>query len=322
MNEKPIIYIDGLNVFMRHFAANPSKSLNGQLCGGIIGFLGNIDHLARKFRPQKIVVAWEGGGSLRRRAIDSNYKNGRRPVRLNRSQYYKEIPDTEENRNYQLKTLIEILYKTPVVQIYVNDCEADDVIAYLVKTKKQNINKIIVTSDKDYYQLLDENTKIWSPNKKQLINDQYVLDKWSITSRNFCLARCFTGDASDGIKGVKGAGFKTMAKRFPVLSQNEDITVSDIINESQKKVNSGCKIKLYDNIILNEANIRKNWKLMYLDSLMLSADQIKKINYQLENKESVINKMDLYKIINREGLNTFDIHSFFISIKSSLRNII
>ena len=113
-----------------------------------------------------------------------------------------------------------------------------------------------------------------------------------------------------------------MAKRFPVLSQNEDITISDIINESQKKVNSGCKIKLYDNIILNEANIRKNWKLMYLDSLMLSADQIKKINYQLENKESTINKMDLYKIISREGLNTFDIHSFFISIKSSLRNII
>ena len=322
MNEKPIIYIDGLNVFMRHFAANPSKSLNGQLCGGIIGFLGNIDHLARKFRPQKIVVAWEGGGSLRRRAIDSNYKNGRRPVRLNRSQYYKEIPDTEENRNYQLKTLIEILYKTPVVQIYVNDCEADDVIAYLVKTKKQNINKIIVTSDKDYYQLLDENTKIWSPNKKQLIDYQYVLDKWSITSRNFCLARCFAGDSSDGIKGVKGAGFKTMAKRFPVLSQNEDITINDIINESQKKVNSGCKIKLYNNIILNEANIRKNWKLMYLDSLMLSADQIKKINYQLENKESTINKMDLYKIISREGLNTFDIHSFFISIKSSLRNII
>jgi len=62
--------------------------------------------------------------------------------------------------------------------------------------------------------------------------------------------------------------------------------------------------------------------LMYLDSLMLSADQIKKINYQLENKESTINKMDLYKIISREGLNTFDIHSFFISIKSSLRNII
>ena len=322
MNEKPIIYIDGLNVFMRHFAANPSKSLNGKLCGGIVGFLGNIDHLARKFKPQKIVVAWESGGSARRRAIDSNYKEGRRPVKLNRSQYYEDIPDTEENRNYQLKTLIEILYKTPVVQIYVSDCEADDVISYLVKTKKEKINKIIVTSDKDYYQLLDDYTKIWSPNKKQLIDGQYVLDKWSISSQNFCLARCFAGDQSDGIRGVKGAGFKTMSKRFPVLSQNEDVTVDDIINESQNKINDGCKIKLYNNIILNETNIRKNWKLMYLDSMMLSADQIKRINFQLDNKESAINKMDLYRIINREGLNTFDIHSFFISIKSSLRNTI
>jgi len=322
MNEKPIVYIDGLNVFMRHFAANPSKSLNGKLCGGIVGFLGNIDHLARKFKPQKIVVAWEAGGSARRRAIDKNYKEGRRPVRLNRSQYYKDIPDTEENRNYQLKTLIEILYKTPVVQIYVNDCEADDVISYLVKTKKEKIDKIIVTSDKDYYQLLDENTKIWSPNKKQLIDGQYVLDKWSISPQNFCLARCFAGDPSDGIRGVKGAGFKTMSKRFPVLFQNKDITVDDIINESQNKINAGCKIKLYNNIILSETNIRKNWKLMYLDSMMLSADQIKRINFQLDNKESAINKMDLYRIINREGLNTFDIHSFFISIKSSLRNTI
>ena len=323
MIEKPVIYIDGLNVFMRHFAANPSKSLNGQLCGGIIGFLGNIDHLARKFKPRNIVVAWEGGGSLRRRAIDKNYKNGRRPVRLNRSHYYSgDIPDTEENRNYQLKTLVEILYKTPITQIYVNDCEADDVISYLVKTKKEKINKIIVTSDKDYYQLLDEYTKIWSPNKKQLIDAEYVLEKWQISARNFCLSRCFVGDQSDGLAGVKGAGFKSMAKRFPVLSLDEDVTIDDIINVSQNKVNSGCKIKLFEHIIENETNIRKNWKLMYLDSLMLSADQIKKINYQLDNKESKINKMDLYKIINREGLNTFDIHSFFISIKSSLRNSI
>ncbi len=322
MNEKPIVYIDGLNVFMRHFAANPSKSLNSKLCGGIVGFLGNIDHLARKFKPQKIVVAWESGGSARRRAIDRNYKEGRRPVKLNRSQYYKDIPDTEEDRNYQLKTLIEILYKTPVVQIYVDNCEADDVISYLVKTKKQKINKIIVTSDKDYYQLLDSYTKIWSPNRKQLIDSQYVLDKWSILPQNFCLARCFVGDQSDGIKGVKGAGFKTMSKRFPVLSQKEDASLDDIINESQNKINTGCKIKLYNDIILSEPNIRKNWKLMYLDSMMLSADQIKRINFQLDNKEPEMNKMDLYRIINREGLNTFDIHSFFISIKSSLRNII
>ena len=137
---KPEIYIDGLNVFMRHFAANPAKSINGQLCGGIVGMLKNIQHLSERFSPQKIVVVWEGGGSVRRKTIDPNYKNGRRPVRLNRSELIGEIPDTVENRDYQLKTLIKLLYKTPVTQIYVNDCEADDVISYLCKTKKNLID--------------------------------------------------------------------------------------------------------------------------------------------------------------------------------------
>ena len=57
---------------------------------------------------------------------------------------------------------------------------------------------------------------------------------------------------------------------------------------------------------------------MYLDSAMLSADQIKKINYQFENKEHITNKMNLLRIMNREGLNFFNIHEFLISIKSCL----
>lgn len=320
MQEKPIIYIDGLNVFMRHFAANPTKSLHGSLCGGIVGFLRNIEHLSAKFNPQKIVVAWEAGGSARRRAIDPNYKEGRRPVKLNRSTYYSDIPDTSENRDNQLKTLIEILYETPITQVYVSDCEADDVIAYLVKAKQNNTKKIIVTSDKDYYQLLDENTQIWSPNKKQLIDEKYVLDKWRVPAKNFCLVRCFAGDVSDGISGVKGAGIKSMVKRFPDLIQKQESTVSDIINEANKKAKSGCKIKLIDHIINNENLLKKNWKLMYLDSAMLSADQIKKINYQVENKELKTDKLKLLRIMNREGLNFFNVHSFLISIKSCLRN--
>tara|TARA_R100000152_G_C6759961_1_gene183954 strand:- start:371 stop:1336 length:966 start_codon:yes stop_codon:yes gene_type:complete len=318
--EKPIVYIDGLNVFMRHFAANPKKSLNGHLCGGTIGFLRNIEHLSAKFNPQKIVVAWEGGGSLRRRNIDPNYKEGRRPVRLNRSQYYKEIPDTVENRDDQLKTLIEILYETPVTQIYVNDCEADDVISYLVKTKKNDQQSIIVTSDKDYYQLVDETTKIWSPNKKQLIDEKYILEKWNVPASNFCLVRCFAGDVSDGIKGVKGAGIKTMVKRFPELIQLKESSIHDIISEAQNKVNSGCKIRIFDDIINCKAQLQKNWKLMYLDSAMLSANQIKKINHQFDNKEHTVNKMNLIKIMNREGLNFFNIHTFLISLNSCLRN--
>ena len=319
MDSKPDIYIDGLNVFMRHFAANPAKSLNGQLCGGIFGMLRNIQHLSEKFKPEKVVVVWEGGGSLRRRNIDPNYKSGRRPIRLNRSEYNKDIPDTLENRNWQLKTLVNILYKTPITQIYINDCEADDVIAYLTSAKKENKQKIIVTSDKDYYQLINNNTKIWSPNKKLLIDEKYVLEKWGITPQNFCTTRCFSGDQSDGIKGVKGAGFKIMSKRFPELSTCKDISIDDIISIASREVKNGSKLKIYSNILCEASNIKKNWSLMYLNSSMISADQVKKINYQIENKEEKINKFDLLKIMSKQGLNSFDIHTFLLTIKSSIR---
>lgn len=319
MNEKPEIYIDGLNVFMRHFAANPSKSLNGQLCGGVVGMLRNIQHLSEKFKPKKIIVAWEGGGSVRRRNIDPNYKQGRRPVRLNRSEYNEDIPDTIENRDWQLKTLVKILYKTPITQVYINDCEADDVIAYLTSAKNTNEQKIIVTSDKDYYQLISDKVKIWSPNKKLLIDEKYVLEKWGITPQNFCTARCFSGDQSDGIKGVKGAGFKVMSKRFPELSTCKDISIDDIISKANLESKNGSKLKLYQNIISESQNLTKNWRLMYLNSSMLSGSQVKEINYQLENKETKINKFELLKLLNKQGLNSFDIHSFLLSIKSSIR---
>ena len=319
MNEKPEIYIDGLNVFMRHFAANPSRSLNGQLCGGIFGMLRNIQHLSEKFKPNRVVVVWEGGGSLKRRNINPDYKDGRRPIRLNRSEFNEDIPDTVENRDWQLKVLVKILYKTPVTQIYVNDCEADDVISYLTATKKENKNKIIVTSDKDYYQLINEHVKIWSPNKKTLIDEKYVLEKWGVTPINFCTARCFIGDQSDGLKGVKGAGFKVMSKRFPDLGTCKEMSINDIIGMAAQESKNGSTLKLYKNIIDESKNIKQNWQLMYLDSLMISASQVKQINYQLENKDASINKFELLKLLNKQGLNSFDVHTFLLTIKSSIR---
>ncbi len=313
--KKHVIYVDGLNVLMRHFAANPSRSLNGVLCGGIFGFLNNIKNLSEMFYPNEVVVAWEGRGSARRRSIDKNYKEGRRPVSLNRS-YYNDIPDTEENRNYQLKTIIEILNNTPVKQIYVEDCEADDVISYLCKTKNNDNKNIIITSDKDYYQLINENNIIWSPNKKTLIDKHYVLKKWGISPTNFCTARCFAGDQSDGIKGAKGVGFKKLIKNFPELSREDFVSVENIINRTEEEVISGTNSKFNEAILENALDIKKNWKLMYLDSAMLSASQIKAINYQYESKDKKLYKIEILKTLNREGLNNFNAHAFCMSLKN------
>jgi len=324
---KKEIYIDGLNVFMRHFAANPKVSLLNKQCGGIIGFLNNIDYLCKKFNPLKIVIVWEGGGSTRRRNIDHEYKEGRRPKKLNRYEnYYDSVYNDKSNieeLDDQLQVLIKILYKTPITQIYVDDCEADDIISYLVKTKKsqeKDIEKIIVTSDKDYYQLLDKNIKIWSPNRKILIDSDFIKQEYLVYPYNFITMRCFDGDINDGLKGVKGVGFKVLLKRFPQLMQDSFVSVNDIIDASLKEVNSGNKLGIYNEICTNKELVLKNWKLMYLDSAMLSAEQIKKINFQYENKEKTINKIELLKILNREGLNDFDIHDFFTTLKINLKD--
>ena len=129
MSNKPVLIIDGLNFFTRHFVVNPTMSQNGEHLGGFVGFLKGIRLLSERCSPEQIVVVWEGGGSARRRAIFSEYKQGRRPQKLNR--YYDDIPDTISNRNKQVALLVEALKYVPIRQIYVTDCEADDAIAYL-----------------------------------------------------------------------------------------------------------------------------------------------------------------------------------------------
>ena len=132
MSVKPILIVDGLNFFMRHYVANPSMSDQGHHIGGIVGFLKGLWHLCDRVSPEGVVVAWEGGGSPRRRAVLKNYKDKRRPPKFNRF-YADDIPDSAGNRNDQISQIIEILKTVPVAQIYVADCEADDIVAYLVK---------------------------------------------------------------------------------------------------------------------------------------------------------------------------------------------
>ena len=75
-------------------------------------------------------------------------------MRLNRF-YEDDIPDTVENRNYQVSLIVNLLRKAGINQLYISDCEADDVIAYMALYALKEEKVVIVSSDKDYYQLID-----------------------------------------------------------------------------------------------------------------------------------------------------------------------
>ena len=69
-----VLLVDGMNLFIRGFVANPSMSENGFHVGGVVGFLNSLRNCIEKFKPTEVFVVWEGGGSSRRRAIYSDYK--------------------------------------------------------------------------------------------------------------------------------------------------------------------------------------------------------------------------------------------------------
>jgi DNA polymerase-1 len=314
MNSKnKVLIIDAMNLFTRHYVAHPAMNANGDQTGGVIGFLYELCRHIEEVSPSKTIVVWESGGSQKRRNILKEYKQGRRPAKLNR--YYDEIPDTIANRNFQISLLIETIEKTGCDQIYVPDCEADDIIAYLSNYYFKDTKKVIVSADKDFYQLLSNNTVIYSPTWKRYVNKNTVLDKFGIHPNNFCLAKAIVGDKSDNIEGVKGVGFKFLSKYFPEFKEEKDLYLSDVIKECNEKINNDTKIKKYGKIILKKDIIKRNIKLMILDTGCLTNEQIKKVKFSIEHKEKTKDKLGTIRLLLKNGINNFNVDRLFLATR-------
>ena len=303
---KRTIIIDAYNLFTRHYIAHPGMSKNGEQIGGIVGFFNNTTRLIERINPERVYVIWEGGGSQRKRAIYPEYKNGKKPVKMNR--YYEDIPDSLTNRDFQIKTLIALLNKFPITQIYVEGSEADDAIGYMVKYKLSKQNSIIVSSDHDFYQLISKNVIIWSPTLKSFINDEKVIKRFNIHPNNFCLAKSISGDSSDNIPGVKGVSYKTLAKYFPKFLKEDDYLISEFINDVNelKKIKN---LKILDKLSCATAQnkIYRNWKLIFLDIGNIDHKQIKKIDQKVENYDFSMNNIGAHKLLNESGISNIDL---------------
>ena len=316
MTDGPVMLVDAYNLFIRNFVANPLME-EGQHVGGTVGFLKSIGALVAAHRPSSLIVIWEGGGSSRRRAIFPHYKDNRRPQKLNRF-HEGDIPDTVENRNWQVKLLVSLLKNLPIRQVYVSDCEADDVIGYMARYHYKDRKILIVSSDHDYLQLVDERVQVWSPTLKAIVNSDFVKQKFGVPPHNLCVTRCFTGDASDCLPGIHGAGLKTMVKMFPSLSGDDELTVDEVISmcEIHPKLKS---VKVLKAILENKEVARTNWKLMSLDVSNLSASQVHKINTSFDIPIPVPDKMGMIRQLVKNGIKTFDVDRFYLTITLNLR---
>lgn len=293
------LLIDGLNFFIRSFTVVPTMDLNGEHVGGVMGFLVGLNKLVRDNKPTDVIVVWDGeGGSLKRRSLFKDYKAGRKP-KINR-QYDFEGPSQQvESFIKQLRMLDRYLEFLPLMSIRVKGVEADDVIAYLWGFMlDKDDQKVIVSSDKDFYQLLDNKTVMYVPTRKKYFSSTDLRETLDILPENFVLMKALMGDKSDNIGGIKGIGPKSVVKLFPFLSERF-ADLSDIIEyaEENKDVNSKYKRILGDREIVMD-----NVRLMQLSSPFMDPMAAKSIRTKLDESTGRYRPTDLKLQLYKDGL--------------------
>ena len=298
MTERSLI-IDGTNIFYRAYVVNPSLSNSGLPVGGLVGFLKSLQKLIREMKPTKVFVCWDGaGGSSRRRSVVSSYKEGRKAIRLNRSTGVSlSLEEENQSKLRQIMRLFEYLDNLPLIQLMHDGVEADDMISILCQELRGE-QKIIVSSDKDFYQLLDDETIIYRPVQAVFKTKKDIVEEIQIHPNNFALARAVSGDKSDNLQGVKGAGLKTLAKRFPFLVEEKDYSLTDLVDACEETEN---KLKIHEGILDNYDKILKNYKIMQLYVPNVSFQVRDIVKNAKENYSRYYNKTEIVKMMFTDG---------------------
>ena len=236
--------IDGLNLFFRSFSAINAVNPKGAHVGGLGGFFRSLGFLIRQIQPTKVFVVFDGmGSSNNRKNLIPEYKSNRNLTRVTNWDVFDNLEEEDESKVDQIVRVIQYLKTLPVRTISIDKVEADDIIAHLSQTLPVNSNDrvFIVSSDKDYLQLVSKHVVVYRPIEKEYYLEQTVKDKFKVTPNNFLLYKLLMGDNSDGIQGIKGLGLKKLYKLFPELTQ-KDMSLDDLLDLCEEKLKDPCYI--------------------------------------------------------------------------------
>lgn len=275
MKEK-ILIIDGHNLLFKMFYGIPAsiKNSEGKEIKGLVGFLGSIKKFIKEFNPRTVIVVFDSESSASsNKLLDSEYKSNRLD--------YSNISE-DENPFLILPAIKKALNYLEIPNIEVTNSEADDYIASL--TNNNLYEYIIVSTDTDFIQLINDNTYLYVPRGKKsiLYNKDKVYEKYNIYPTQYILYKSLIGDKSDNIKGIKGIGRVTAVK----ILKYQNI-------ESYIKQNSSNKISKL--LIVNKYRLLINIKLITLNKYLDTGNiKINVYNSELINKK-------VYEIISEIG---------------------
>jgi DNA polymerase-1 len=298
-----VLIIDGLNTFIRCWTSIPTLNDDGDHVGGVTGVLKSIGYAIRQVEPTRVIVAFDGqGGSVKRKKIYDGYKANRAKSKLRINRAYNEMMNEEEERESmkrQYVWLVDMLNHLPVTTMIYDGVEADDTMAYITThLLKEDEQAVVMSTDKDFLQLVNDKTIVWSPTKKKIYNKNRIKEEFGMDPKNLLLYRVLDGDSSDNIPGVYGCGIKTILKRYPEVTEDNEITIEDFFKlTEQKQEESKGKIKLYNDILKSKEQIIMNEKLMQLKDVDISGQIKMKILERFNEDLKPLDKMDFMKVL-------------------------
>ena len=205
--EKKLFLLDAFALIYRGyfaFAKNPRINSKGLDTSAIYGFTNSLVEVIKKQKPTHIAVVFDTPKPTQRHVDFPDYKAQREAM-----------PEGISNALPYIDKLLEALN---IPKLYKDGYEADDVIGTLAKkAEKKGYQVYMMTSDKDFAQLVSENIFMYRPGNKwqptQTWGIAEVLEKFNIKKVNQVIDfLAMMGDASDNIPGIEGVGKKTAQK--------------------------------------------------------------------------------------------------------------
>jgi DNA polymerase-1 len=214
------IIIDGHALIYRAYHAFTALSTSkGELVNAVYGFTRILLTVIRDFDPKYIAVTFDHHQPTFRHTDYLGYKSNR--------------PEMPDDLKPQVDRIKEVVKAFNIPQFILPGFEADDLIGTIVcqlqeQKTKEELMVIVVTGDRDAFQLVNDQVHVWMPGRGKFSKDkeydpQQVIQKMGVRPDQIIDLKALMGDASDRIPGVKGIGEKTAVKLIQEMESVENI---------------------------------------------------------------------------------------------------
>lgn len=271
-----ILLIDGMNTLIRSFSLLKAMNPTGTHIGGLVGFLRSLGYVTRIFDPTRVVVVWDGkGGSGNRKNINPEYKAQRASARITHWGLYDTREQEQEALIGQLYRVQDYLDCLPIHQIGMEKLEADDIMAYIAKRASKAGKKVtIVSSDKDFLQLIDGNIEVYAPVKKKTYTKDNVVEEIGVLPENYNIVKALLGDNSDNLSGIKGLGIKTILSEWKSFTYDPLASLQDVWDHCETQLDAKKPKKIFAKILHDWDKVVDNYSIMDLHQTQLDENEV------------------------------------------------